>query len=409
MSSAVVATTAALVAATVVGTLHTEEEIRITSMCEAPALAKFKEGPKLVFLGTGSSTGCPIGVCTLTLNQTLQQLKGSPSTSTSSSTAKLATPQCHVSHLAAQGEPKFNKNYRNNPSFLIHHYHPDTDSYKNIIIDVGKTFREGAMRWFPEFDIQSLDSIILTHEHMDAAAGLDDIRGFQRYEALPKNHPVGVAVPPPRRIPVPIHLSRHCHDKLQGQFPFLFPKKLADKACSCGDPPIEEIPSPAAPSKPVVVRDVAGFVVNIFESYKPVRVEGLDIIPLPVWHGDDLISYGFAFSVSTSTPGKSINVVYLSDISRMVPETMEFIQEKLPPTDILVVDSLLWRRKHPTHYSLEQAVELRNLLRPRIQTYLVGMSCDSYLPHDEMQAFLNTTYGDVTMAHDGLAIALDEL
>ena len=337
------------------------------------------------------------------------------------------TPNCQVSHLASRGDPKHNKDYRNNPSLLIHHYHPETGTYKNIIIDVGKTFREGSLRWFPEHDIQSLDAIILTHEHMDAAAGLDDVRGFQRYttttttttKELPRSTPSDsgdddvVIVQPPKRVPVPLYLSRHCHDKLQGQFPFLFPKKLSDSPNSFKKS--DSFLSP--PSKPVVQRDVAGFRVNIFEAYQPIHiVEGLDIIPLPVWHGDDLISYGFAFSLPIPHNNKSkshgkatvINVVYLSDISRMVPETMEFIQNQLPPTDILVVDSLLWKSQHPTHFSLEQAVALRNQLQPRLQTYLVGMSCESFPPHEQMAVYLQSTYGDVTMAHDGLSIPLPD-
>ena len=417
---------ALVVAAAVLGNEQSQREsfqiVRPSTKCEASTSQRSRSnsGPKLIFLGTGSSSGCPIGVCTLNLAQTVQRFEESSSSPRDAvafppSVNKLDTSKCRVSHLAAQGDPKFNKNYRNNPSFLIHHHHPETGTYKNVLIDVGKTFREGAIRWFPEFNIQSLDSIILTHEHMDAAAGLDDVRGFQRYAAVPTDTdpPAGATVlPPPKRIPVPLHLSRHCHDQLQGQFPFLFPKKLGDHHGCCDDPPAPTVTvaeTNVTPSKPIVHRDVAGFLVNIFEAYQPIRVEGLNVIPLPVWHGDDLISYGFAFSVPTSNPRKSIHVVYLSDISRMVPETMDFILQKLPPTDILIVDSLLWHRAHPTHFSLEQAVELRDQLKPRIQTYLVGMSCDNYLPHDEMQNYLKATFGDVTMAHDGLVIPLDEV
>jgi phosphoribosyl 1,2-cyclic phosphodiesterase len=429
--STVTATTAALAAAAATTSLFIfadgypdELATRIfqpSSMCEAAPISSAKEikedgGPKLIFLGTGSSTGCPVGVCTLTLTEPLQKLESS-----SKGTTGLATPKCRVSHLASRGDPKYNKDYRNNPSFLIHHYDPETGTYKNIIIDVGKTFREGSLRWFPEFKIQSLDAIILTHEHMDAAAGLDDVRGFQRYSAPPSSAGDGPAQPP-KRVPVPVYLSGHCHEKLQSQFPFLFPKKPGDSHGSCcSDPPTpstiaatppsstsddESLPTP---SKPIVHRDVAGFLVNIFQAYQPMHIEGLEIIPLPVWHGDDLISYGFAFSLPSTTTkgGKSINVVYLSDISRMVPETMEFIQKQLPPTDILICDSLLWRREHPTHFSLEQAVELRDQLKPRLQTYLVGMSCESYPPHEEMEVYLKSTYGDVTMAHDGLSIPLE--
>ena len=280
------------------------------------------------------------------------------------------------------------------------------------------------MRWFPEFHIQSLDAIILTHEHMDAAGGLDDVRGFQRYEYPPLPPPSqsqSVGAPPVlpiRRIPVPLYHSQHCHEQLQNQFPFLLPKKIgAEHVDTCCNDPVNTstttpgASTPAKPSQPIVHRDVAGFDVNIFQAYQPMHIKGLHIIPLPVWHGDDLISYGFAFSIPTSKNHEGsnsvINVVYISDISRMVPETLDFIQKELPPTDILVVDALLWRRQHPTHYSLEQAVELRNQIQPRLQTYLVGMSCDNYSPHEEMETYLKTTYGNVTMAHDGLVIPLE--
>lgn len=104
---------------------------------------------------------------------------------------------CQISYRAlAGGDPKANRDYRNNPSLLIHHYDEHSNRYKNIIIDVGKKFRETALRWFPINGVESLDAIILTHHHMDAAAGLDDIRGFQvvqwvtEDEAKDENEPV---------------------------------------------------------------------------------------------------------------------------------------------------------------------------------------------------------------------------
>lgn len=392
--------------------------VTTASMCEASSSGiEQRDGPKLIFLGSGNSIGCPVGTCTMNLTQAIENSKV---TSMTASTTDRFIPTCHVSHLALRGDPKYNKDYRNNPSFLIHHYDNESERYKNIIIDVGKTFREGAMRWFPEFKVQSLDVIILTHEHMDAVGGLDDVRGFQRYESPPST-----PGQPPRRIPVPLYLSQHCHEKLQNQFPFLLPKTIGAKAgdsCCDNDPTpspatTDNTGTPSQPSKPIVHRDVAGFDVKIFQAYQPMHIEGLTIIPLPVWHGDDLISYGFAFSIPTraardpeggSNAVKNINVVYISDISRMVPETMDFIQKELPPTDILVVDALLWRRQHPTHYSLEQAVELRNQIQPRLQTYLVGMSCENFPPHEEMETYLKSTYGNVTMAHDGLVIPLEQ-
>ena len=446
-SSALVTAVAVTSSAAVVVSSPDERTTASTTLCESPQKSSSrKDGTKLIFLGSGSSTGCPVGECLFTLPPVLSSTiwthdkKRSSSQPTTTTTMDPATggwiPQqeCRVSHMASQGgDPKHNKDYRNNPSFLIHHYH--NGGYKNIIIDVGKTFREGAMRWFPEFQIQSLDAIILTHEHMDAAAGLDDVRSFQpRMTTTTTTLSTTTTTsgtssadpprPPPSRKPVPLYLSQHCHDVLSRQFPFLLPPKTKTTAddtpshhhsCCGGSDPVAGTMTPAQSPPILVQRDVAGFDVHIFHAFQPMTIEGLEIIPLPVWHGDDLISYGFAFSVTQRNQQEegpetsSVNVVYISDVSRMIDETMEFIQERLPPTDILVVDALLWHRTHATHFSLDQAIELNEQIRPRMGMYVVGMSCEAYPPHEEMEAHLMTLYGGkVRMAHDGLCLLLDD-
>lgn len=116
-----------------------------------------KKRPKLVFLGTGSSTGCPKPLCTLLFQD---RAKASPA-------QQEFADICKVSNLAIKGDPKQNKDYRNNPSLLINHY--EKGESRNIVIDVGKTFREGALRWMPIHDIDSLDAIVLSHHHMVSA------------------------------------------------------------------------------------------------------------------------------------------------------------------------------------------------------------------------------------------------
>ena len=280
---------------------------------------------------------------------------------------------------------------------------------------------------------------------MDAAAGLDDVRGFQKIrwvaedEGKEKEKEEGTINATKYgkeqergrgryvRESIPLYMSDFCHLNLQSQFPWLLPKKSSKSEQPSGMPQ-------QAKGRPTVTRDVASFDVTIFKDYQEEILLGGDrdgddnkgggfkIVPLPVWHGDDLISHGFAFSLhpgpssSSKSSSKPLNVVYLSDISRMVPETLEYIQNELPPTDILIVDSLLWEKTHPVHYSLEQAVELTRMLRPRMRTYLIGMSCDNFLPHDEMNAYLQKTYGKgggddvdsgaIVMAHDGLIVDL---
>jgi phosphoribosyl 1,2-cyclic phosphodiesterase len=311
--------------------------------------------PRLVFLGSGSSTGCPRPLCPMMFGTENNHKK------------EYMAPFCKVSNIAVQADedPRNNKNYRNNPSLLI------SSGGKNIIIDVGKTFREGALRWFPGKGISSLDAIVLTHHHMDAAGGLDDVRGFQSWEFLPDGQR--------RAIPMPLFLSANCLKDVSKRFPWLH---------------IEEH---KIDKNKLVQRHVASFDTQVFESFKPFDAAGLQVIPLPVMHGEDLVSYGFAFTVGT------INVVYISDVSRCLPETLEFIKTKLPPTTILIVDALLPDNPHPVHFSLKQAVELTRIIKPK-QCYLVGMNCDAFSPHDQVNADLKKKYGNIQFAHDGLVV-----
>jgi phosphoribosyl 1,2-cyclic phosphodiesterase len=299
---------------------------------------------------------------------------------------------CKVSNLAMQGDPRLNPNYRGNPSLLIQ-YMPQTSGNPidksnqqqqqhvyNIVIDVGKTFREHSLRWFPQYQVQTLDSVVLTHEHADATFGIDDLRGYQQWEGNPYHDVKKTA----RAIPMPIYLSQHCYHDLQVRLPWCFPKD---------DTPIDT-------SKPQVKRYTSSLDVTIFEAFKPFAVAGgLEITPLPVMHGEDLVSFGFTWQLGDK------RILYLSDISRMLPETLDYLQKHFAANevDVLVLDSLYYDKACPVHYSMMEAMELVKQLKPK-QTYLVGMNCDVFLPHEEMNAKLKREYGNVQFAHDGLAI-----
>ena len=98
---------------------------------------------------------------------------------------------------------------------------------------------------------------------------------------------------------------------------------------------------------------------------------------------------------------------YISDISKMIPETLEYILTTLPPTDILIVDALLPEHPHTVHFNLKQAISLAKQIQPKQHTYLVGMSCDAFPPHDTMNATLTKTKEcNISFAHDGLVVEL---
>lgn len=89
----------------------------------------------------------------------------------------------------------------------------------------------------------------------------------------------------------------------------------------------------------------------------------------------------------------------------MPEETEEYILTKLPPTDILVIDALNLYRLNPTHLNLEQALNVVRRLKPK-NTYLVGMGCDSFLPHDEMNEQLKRLDVQIELAYDGLMLEM---
>ena len=75
---------------------------------------------EIIFLGTGSSGGIPT-ICHLTLNDTeIQNLNDRMKSAV------------QVSKKSMIGDPKFNKNYRCNPSIMIKYR-----NQKNIMIDCG--------------------------------------------------------------------------------------------------------------------------------------------------------------------------------------------------------------------------------------------------------------------------------
>jgi phosphoribosyl 1,2-cyclic phosphodiesterase len=332
--------------------------------------------PRLVFLGSGSSTGCPRPLCTMVYQSNNHHAK------------KVMEPYCQVSNAAITGDPRQNPNYRNNPSILV-----APGNGKHVLIDAGKTFREGALRWFPSLGVTSLDALLLTHHHMDAAAGLDDIRGFQPWVGLYDESSSESSLPPSpyRAVPMPLYVSQYCLEDLQERFPWLLPKVSVTGESGDAKGSVDE-------NKVEIARHVATFDVHVMKNFEIFNVSGLDVIPLPVMHGEDLESLGFAFTLG------SIHVVYLSDISRILPETLDFIRDCLPQTDILVVDALHPSKRNPVHFSLDEAMELMKLIQPTRMTYLVGMNCDSFLSHDEMNQKLRKEYGNVQLAHDGLVI-----
>ena len=96
--------------------------------------------PKLVFLGTGTSTGVPQIGCTCKVCRSVDPHD-----------RRLRTSALYV-----------------------------TDEGRRILIDCGPDFREQLLR----LPFSPIDSVLLTHEHYDHVGGLDDLRPFSFHRAV---------------------------------------------------------------------------------------------------------------------------------------------------------------------------------------------------------------------------------
>jgi phosphoribosyl 1,2-cyclic phosphodiesterase len=341
---------------------------------------------EVIFLGTGSSSGSPnpwFIMAPLCMDE-----RGMDKA------LKAKVANCKKGII---GDPRYNKDYRCNPSLCIKFRSSDggdgdddaavtgnnahemgkdrknkdkgNGAVKTVIIDVGKHFRESILRWFPLYNMSSVDAIVLTHAHADAIFGLDDLRSV-----VPRDAP-----------PLKVCLDEDCKAVVKQMFFYLFPD---------APNPQKLQKTTAAADKPIVrhVSSVDWTTIEGLKEFEP--VPGLLMQPIPVMHGEDLICMGYMF-------GKRDVVLYLSDISRMLPESMAVIKARGTIT-LLIIDALRIEETYITHYSLRDAVALARELRPT-RTLCIGMSQE--FDHEEVNASLAKLWReealDVQLAYDG--------
>jgi phosphoribosyl 1,2-cyclic phosphodiesterase len=260
------------------------------------------------------------------------------------------------------------KNRRRNTNLLIRAQKEENDPRAgdtiNIMIDCGKHFWHSALEWFPKYQIRFIHGILITHRHVDACYGIDDLRDWTKQ------------VPGNERLP--IYLREDDLNYLGQAFDYLVDTSKASRGGG-----------------------IATLEWNTIQPEdKDLSVEGLEIFPFEVTHGS-LQCLGFKFG----------STVYISDVSKIEDRVRDLIRNYGEPIELLILDLLEpGPPSHVSHYTLKEMLQEIRLLKPK-RTLLIGMSHE--IDHEQMNKQLaeykEKENIDVQLAYDGMVVKVPRI
>lgn len=214
--------------------------------------------------------------------------------------------------------------------------HLEVPGRASILVDTGPDLRQQALT----YGLARIDAVLFTHSHADHILGLDDIRRFNFMQGEP----------------IPCYAAAAAWDSIRRTFYYAFDGVRREGG---GIPRIE-------------VHDIEG----------PFTVAGVEVVPVPLFHGSMPI-LGFRFG----------SVAYLTDCSAIPDESWPLVAG----VDTLVIDALR-DKKHATHFTVAEALEAIARIAPRC-AYLTHMGHE--LGHAATNARLPA---GVELAYDGLVL-----
>jgi len=207
---------------------------------------------------------------------------------------------------------------------------------RNVLVDTSIDMRFQ----FLAQDIDHVDAVLYTHAHADHLHGLDDVRAIST-----------------RHGPLDLYADAHTAAVITQSFRYVF-----DEA-----EPVSDVPT-----------------VRLHTIDGPFELFGETFWPLELEHGT-LPVLGYRVH----------DIAYLTDCSG-IPETS---LRMLGNLKVLVIDAVRFR-PHPTHFSVDEALEVIGILKPE-RAYLTHLSHD--LDHETVSAMLGE---GVELAWDGLRVTV---
>jgi phosphoribosyl 1,2-cyclic phosphate phosphodiesterase len=209
-----------------------------------------------------------------------------------------------------------------------------------LLFDAGPDFRQQMLREH----VMKLDSILLTHEHKDHIAGMDDVRAFN-YKS---------------QDAIDIFAEDRVQKAVKKEFSYVF----------------SEYQYPGIPKMRLNMITEDSF-----------DVKGIKIIPIRVFHYH-LPVYGFRVG----------NFAYITD-ANYIPEESK---EKLFGVKYLVINALR-KEKHISHFSLREAMDFIREISPK-KAFITHISHQMGF-HSEVTKELPP---EIMLAYDGLSFSWNE-
>jgi len=207
-----------------------------------------------------------------------------------------------------------------------------------LVIDTGPDFREQMLR----ANVKHLDAVLLTHAHKDHIAGLDDVRAFNYIQ----------------KKAIELYAREDVNIAIKNEFSYAFA--------------IYKYPG------------VPEINLHSIEN-KPFEINHVKVIPIEVLHfGLKIFGYRIA------------DFTYITDANFISDEEIE----KIKGSKIVVLNALR-KKKHVSHFCLEEAVAVLERIQPE-SAYITHISHMMGL-HDEVQKELP---GFIKFAYDGLSVEL---